>query len=75
MPAPDVQALHAVVAARAYNPVGQAVQPALVADGIQYVPSGQHTRVPAVVHWPYGVKPEHPVVVHDVMLAAYSPNS
>ena len=51
-----------VVALLAYEPSGQGVHPALVADGTQYVPLGQQMSAPVVEHWPLGVGAVQPEV-------------
>ena len=57
-----------VVALLAYEPSGQGVHPALVADGTQYVPLGQQMGEPVVEHWPLGVVPVQPAVEHVRMV-------
>ncbi len=49
---PGAQLVQAVDAPLPNVPGGHAVQPAVVADGTQYVPAPQHTVAPEVEHCP-----------------------
>lgn len=72
---PAAHEVQNVVALLAYEPSGQGVHPALVADGTQYVPLVQQIGEPVVEHWPLGVVPVQPEVVQVLMALLYSMSS
>jgi len=48
---PAAQVKHAVLLPSLYEPGAHGVHPAAVADGTQYVLTGQQIEAPEVVHW------------------------